>query len=153
MRATKNVNNLFHSVLGACFDEKILVNICWPPCCLNPVFGQKIGVKIGQIMNRLNGWGVFWFWGITTRYSLQMKFNVCTQPSPNDSAPSNTVLAEAADENRENAVFWPILAYFLLFSPYFTPLENAVFWVTLIWLSDSLKSLPTSKREYSGFPD
>ena len=41
-----------------------------------------------------------------------MKFNVCTQPSPNDSAPSNTVLTEAADENRENTVFWPILAYF-----------------------------------------
>ena len=108
----RNANNLFHSVLGACFDDKILVNICWPPCCLNQVFGQKMEVKIGQIMNWLNDRGVFLLWCTTARYSVQMKFKVCARPSPNDTASSHLVLAQSADEIRENLHFGPIFGLF-----------------------------------------
>ena len=46
MRLSKNLPeiqtndyNLFCSVLDACFNENILVNMCWPPCCLNRFLG------------------------------------------------------------------------------------------------------------------
>ena len=47
-------------------------------------------------------------------------------------------------------LFWPIFYCFHLILQHCSAfsMENAVFWVTLIWLSDSLKSLPTSKRQY-----
>ena len=52
-------------------------------------------------------------------------------------------------------LFWRVFYCFPLVLHHFSAfsMENSIFWVALIWLSDSLKSLPTSKRQYSGFPD